>query len=96
MIALLSPPRGSPAYAMSSPMDEGAPTWALRPATPAEQTEIDEARRLQTQIRQRLGGRQSPSNNDMQAVLSQYGANWPMMLPKYTLAINTMDQGVRV
>ena len=51
---------------------------------------------MQGLVRQRIGAGNSPMSADMQAILTTYGANWVDKLPTYQLAINTMDQGVRI
>ena len=80
---LLNPPPGSPSYAMTSRSgwDEGAPTRAPRPASQAEQTKINQVKEMQTRIRQRLGNRTDPTNADMMAILTAFGAQWDIMLP---------------
>jgi hypothetical protein len=95
MLALLNPPRGSSAYAIYSRMDEGAPTPALRPPTAEEISEIEEIRLLQTRIHKLLGTRQTPSGDDMEAVVSQFEANREDMLRKVGLAVNSMDRGIQ-
>ncbi len=94
MQVLLNPPRGSPSYAFHASMDVGAPTYDPRPATPDEQICIDQVREMQAKVRGRLGNRLEPAKDDMMAILMQYGANWDQMLSTYTVAVNTMNQGV--
>lgn len=93
---LLNAPRGSPAFVMAANLDKGAPAWSPRPPSESEQRKVDEVRRMQSKIRERVGAGKSPSNADMQAILMSFGANWVEYLPLYTLAANTMDQGVQV
>lgn len=93
---LLNPPRGSPAYALAAYTDNGAPAWSPRPPSDSEQRKIDEVRRMQSTIRNRVGAGKSPSGADMQAILQSFGANWAEYAPLYQLAVNTMDQGVQV
>lgn len=94
MECLLDPPPGSPSRVMSSTLDDPSLARSPRPATEAEKRKIEEVRELQTLIRQRVGAGKSPSSADMQAILTTSGPNWVEKLPTYTLATNTMDQGV--
>ena len=91
---LLSPPRGSPAYVLAADLDKGAPDWSPRPPSEAEQRNIEEVRKMQSAIRERVGERKSPTNADMQAILMSFGPDWVQYLPLYQIAVNTMDQGV--
>ncbi|KAK0659434.1 hypothetical protein QBC41DRAFT_287127 [Cercophora samala] len=93
---LLDPPPGSPSHVMNSYMNDPSVVRSLRPATEAEQQKVDEVRKIQNLVRQRVGAGKSPSSADMQAILKNFGPKWPAMLPVYTLATNTMDQGVPV
>lgn len=92
---LLDPPRGSPSYASHSCFDDKALGRSPRPATDAEQRKITQVREMQEAIRQRVGAARRPSKEDMMAILTGPGPNWTAKLPMYTLAANTMDQGVR-
>lgn len=94
MQVLLNPPRGSPSYAVNSPLDSGAPSWSPRPASDGEQRMVVEVRVMQNKIHSRVGSGRSPSNADMREILVSFGAAWPGKVPIYTLALNTMDQGV--
>jgi hypothetical protein len=92
---LLDPPPGSPCHVFNAHMyDDPGLVRSLRPATEAEKKEVKEVRELQALIRQRVGAGRSPSSADMQAILMSFGGNWTEKLPLYTLATNTMDQGV--
>lgn len=91
---LLDPPLGSPSHAMNASMDDSSLARSLRPATEAEQQMVTEVREMQALIRRRIGVGKSPSSGDMQAILTTFGADWVTRLPIYTLAANTMDQGV--
>ncbi|KAF2452151.1 hypothetical protein P171DRAFT_516023 [Karstenula rhodostoma CBS 690.94] len=93
---LLEPPPGSPAYVMAADLDNGAPAWSPRPPSESEQRKVDEVRKMQSAIRERVGAGKSPSKDDMQAILMSFGSNWVEYLALYTLASNTMDQGVQV
>lgn len=95
MEILLNPPRGSPSYAMNKWLDEGAPARSPRPATEDEKTKIQKIKEIQEKVRQRVGAGKQPSGSDMQAILKSFGAEWGTMMPLYTLAVNTMDQGVQ-
>lgn len=93
---LLDAPRGSPSYVMHQWLSpDSRLERSPRPATDAEQQVIGKAREMQDAVRRRIGAGKSPSAADMQAVLSSYGSDWISHLQTYTLAINTMDQGVR-
>jgi len=91
---LMNPPPGSPAYLIAADMDKGAPGWSPRPPSENEQQRIDEVRRMQSAVRERVGNGKSPTNADMQAILMSFGADWMQYLPLYQFAVNTMDQGV--
>ncbi|KAK4501902.1 hypothetical protein PRZ48_007711 [Zasmidium cellare] len=91
---LLNPPRGSPSYAMNSRLDNGAPSWSPRPAGDDEKQKIVEVREMQSKIRERVGNGRSPSRDDMREILMSFGAAWDQKAEVYTLALNTMDQGV--
>lgn len=93
---LLDPPPGSPSHAMNAWMDDtsGSLIRSPRPATEAEQRRVDEVREMQALIQRRVGVGKSPSSGDMRAILTTFGADWPTRLATYTLAANTMDQGV--
>lgn len=94
---LLDPPRGSPSYAKNQCLyPDGRLKRSPRPATEAEQQVIGRAREMQHAVRLRIGTRNSPSMADMQAILSAYGPDWSPYLQTYSLAVNTMDQGVRL
>ncbi|KAF2092664.1 hypothetical protein NA57DRAFT_82032 [Rhizodiscina lignyota] len=96
MLALLNPPQGSPAYVMHASDDRDAPTPSPRPASAEEEKKIQEVRDMQAAVKRRLGNRKEPTNDDIVAILTGQGENWPDKLPLYQLAINTMDQGVEV
>jgi hypothetical protein len=91
---LLNPPRGSPAYALAADLDDGAPAWSPRPPSESEQRKVDEVRKMQSAVRERVGDGKSPTTADMQAILTSFGANWMEHMPLYQLAVNTMNQGV--
>lgn len=93
---LLDPPRGSPSYAMNSFFDDETLDRSPRPATDAEQRRITEVKEMQETIRRRVGAGRRPSKQDMMTILTASGPNWTGKLSIYTLAANTMDQGVRV
>lgn len=67
-----------------------------RPASVEEMARIRTVREVQRAIRTRLGARREPTTQDMTAILTTFGENWPAMVPDYQLAVNTMDQGVLV
>lgn len=94
---LLSPPHGSPSYAMNAATSSDLSSLARspRPATDAEQQEITKVREIQEAVRQRVGAGKAPSKDDMMAILMGFGPDWPSNLQTYMLAVNTMDQGVR-
>ncbi|KAK3378682.1 hypothetical protein B0T24DRAFT_137668 [Lasiosphaeria ovina] len=91
---LLDPPPGSPWHILNASMDDHSFVRSLRPATEAEKQEVEEVREIQALIRLRVGAGKSPSSADMQAILKTFGPNWPAKLQTYTLAANTIDQGV--
>lgn len=91
---LLDPPPGSPWHVLSASMNDPSLVRSLRPATEAEKRKVEEVREIQALIRQRVGAGKSPSSADMQAILKTFGPNWVAKLSAYTLATNTMDQGV--
>lgn len=91
---LLDPPPGSPVYVLNAPMNDSSLVRSPRPATEAEQQKVREVREMQALIRRRIGVGKSPSSSDMQAILTTFGADWSTRLPTYSLAANTMDQGV--
>ncbi|KAK1828869.1 hypothetical protein QBC39DRAFT_264334 [Podospora conica] len=93
---LLDPPPGSPSKVLSASMDDPSLVRSLRPATEAEKQKVDEVREIQALVRRRVPAGKSPSSADMQAVLMSLGPNWTSKLQIYTLATNTMDQGVPV
>lgn len=94
--ALLDPPRGSPSYAMNRSLNPDIRHQrSPRPATESEKQVITQVREMQDAVRRRIGAGKSPSKDDMQAILSSYGPDWPSHLQTYMLAINSMDQGVR-
>ncbi|KAK4889814.1 hypothetical protein LTR27_011432 [Elasticomyces elasticus] len=95
MEVLLNPPHGSPSYAMSASLDNGGPGWSPRPAAQAEQRRVDEVRQMQELVRARVGAGKSPTRDDTHAIMTSFGAHWAEKLDTYTLALNTMDQGVR-
>ncbi|KAK5732154.1 hypothetical protein LTR17_010731 [Elasticomyces elasticus] len=57
--------------------------------------EVDEVRRMQELVRARVGAGKSPTRDDTHAIMTSFGADWAEKLDTYTLALNTMDQGVR-
>lgn len=65
-----------------------------RPASVEETAKIQTVREIQRAIRTRVGTSRRPNSQDMAAILPTFGENWPAMLPDYSLAVNTMDQGV--
>jgi hypothetical protein len=91
---LLDPPPGSPCHVMNAYMDDPSLVRSLRPATEAEKRKVEEGREIQALIRQRVGPGKSLSSADMQAIMTTFGPKWPAKLPTYSLAVNTMDQGV--
>ncbi|KAK3903551.1 hypothetical protein C8A05DRAFT_43218 [Staphylotrichum tortipilum] len=91
---LLNPPPGSPSHVMNAWMDDGSLIPSPRPATEAEQQRVKKVKEMQALIQRRIGVGKSPSSGDMQAILANFGANWSTELATYTLAKNTMDQGV--
>ncbi|KAK7710394.1 hypothetical protein SLS64_005979 [Diaporthe eres] len=94
---LIDPPRGSPSYAKyQSLYPDGRLLRSPRPATDAEQQVIGKAKEMQDAVRRRIGAGKSPSSADMEAILSSYGMDWILHVQTYMLAINTMDQGVRL
>ena len=97
MELLLNPPRGSPSYAVTvgSDLDNGAPTWSPRPASEGEESRVADVREMQALVRQRVAEGTSPSKADMMAIVTSFGAEWDTKMETYTLAINTMNQGVR-
>jgi hypothetical protein len=94
LTCLLDPPPGSPSHVLNSTLDDPSLGRSPRPATEAEKQKVQEIREIQALIRQRVGVGKSPSSADMQAILPTFGGNWVEKLPTYTLATNTMDQGV--
>jgi len=92
----LNPPRGSPSFAVhhTERATETGITFAPRPASAEETAKIRSVREMQHKIRAHLGSRKEPTTQDMQTVLNSYGADWSALLQIYTLAVNTMDQGV--
>jgi hypothetical protein len=94
--ALINPPPGSPSYALYSKFDEDSPSWSPRPANDVEEEKLQNVKDMQSAIRSHLGSRKEPTVRDMQAVLSSMGQDWTTALPIYQLAVNTIDQGVRV
>lgn len=91
---LLDPPPGSPWHVLNASMHDPSLVRSLRAATEAEKQKVEEVREMQALIRGRVGAGKSPSSADMHAILQTFGPNWPAKLPTYTLAANTMDQGV--
>jgi len=91
---LLNPPPGSPSHVMNSFMDDGFSVRSLRPAREAEKKQVDEVKEMQALIQHRVGVGKSPSSADMQAILKTFGGDWVARISTYTLATNTMDQGV--
>jgi hypothetical protein len=72
-------------------LDEGSPKPSPRPATAEETQKIQTVRDLQAAVARRKGSRKQANSQDMQAVLTGFGPNWPDMIPFYQLAVNTMD-----
>lgn len=93
---LIKPPPGSPSYAAYSKFDQDSPEWSPRPASGAEQEKLQEVRDMQAAISSHLGSRRQPNVQDMQAILAGMGQEWTKSLPIYQIAVNTMNQGVRV
>ena len=91
---LLDPPPGSPSHVFNASMNDSSLVSSPRPATEAEQQRVKEVREMQALIRRRIGVGKSPSSGDMQAILATFGADWVTRIPTYSLAANTMDQGV--
>ncbi|KAK3356726.1 hypothetical protein B0T25DRAFT_138465 [Lasiosphaeria hispida] len=91
---LLDPPPGSPSHVLNAWMDDASIVRSLRPATEAEQQRVKEIREMQELIRRRVGAGKSPTSGDMHAILTAAGSDWVSRIPTYTLAANTMDQGV--
>jgi len=91
---LLNPPPGSPYHVLNATLDDPSLIQSLRPATKAEKQKVEQVREIQALNRLRVGAGKSPSSADMQAILKTFGPNWPTKLPTYTLAANTMNQGV--
>ncbi|KAK1992388.1 hypothetical protein LX36DRAFT_588524 [Colletotrichum falcatum] len=91
---LLDPPRGSPSYNMNAFSDDPSLPRSVRPPTEDEQQKIQEVRDMQERIRREVGAGNSPSTGDMMTILTPFGPDWTAKLPLYTLAANTMDQGV--
>ncbi|KAK5685789.1 hypothetical protein LTR17_026933, partial [Elasticomyces elasticus] len=56
---------------------------------------VDEVRQMQELVRARVGAGKSPTRDDTHAIMTSFGAHWAEKLDTYTLALNTMDQGVR-
>lgn len=90
---LLDPPRGSPIYAMNATFDDMP---LDRSPTGAEQRKTKEVKEMQEAIPRHVGAGRQPGSQDMVAILTAFGPNCTEKLPIYTLAVNTMDQGVRV
>ena len=82
-------------YAASQEMDASAPLRAPRPAIPGEEEIIKQVREIQKVLRQRMGTRKQLDNGDMMFMIGRFGDRWNQMMPVYTLAINSMDQGVK-
>jgi hypothetical protein len=91
---LLDPPPGSPNYALNAYMDDASIVRSPRPATEAERQRVKEVREMQELIRRRVGVGKPPSSADMMAILTAFRADWPARMETYTMAANTMDQGV--
>ena len=91
---LLDPPPGSPCKVFNAYMDDPSLVRSPRPATEAEKQKVEEFKEIQALIRRRVRAGTSPSSADMQAILMTFGPNWATKLPTYSLATNTMDQGV--
>lgn len=75
-------------------MDDPSLVRSPRPANEAEKKKVEEVRQMQALVRDRVGVGKSPSTSDMQAILKTFGPNWVSKMSLYTLAINTVDQGV--
>ncbi|KAK4214357.1 hypothetical protein QBC37DRAFT_387240 [Rhypophila decipiens] len=91
---LLDPPPGSPSRVLNSSMDDSSIVRSLRPATEPEKERLKEVRDMQALIVQKVGPGKAPSSADRQAILQGLGPMWVTKLQTYTLALNTMDQGV--
>ena len=98
---LLQPPRGSPMHVSNRGLnlDRDCPpsSWAPRPASAAEQRQVQEVRDMQAAIKRHLGARGTAdiSPADMQQVLLQtHGDRWAEGVKVYQTALNALDQGV--
>lgn len=94
---LLDGPPGSPSYAFYPELrPDSRLERSPRPATDAEQQVIGKAREIQDEFRRRVGVGKLPLVTDRQAILSSLGPDWISHLQTYRLALNTMDQGIRL
>ncbi|KAK1655031.1 hypothetical protein BDP81DRAFT_308743 [Colletotrichum phormii] len=93
---LLDAPRGSPVHKMAEFDDAGVDrlTRAVRPPSQTEQETMKEVREIQKKVQRKIGVGNSPDSGVMREILMTMGPNWPEKMHLYTLAINTMDQGV--
>lgn len=94
---LLGPPPGSRAQVSHADMDmvdNPALVRYLRPATEAENREVEQVRQLQALIRQRVGVGRSPSEEDKEAILEMmFGGDSAETELLYNQALRTMDGG---
>ncbi|KAK1826650.1 hypothetical protein QBC39DRAFT_363978 [Podospora conica] len=90
---LIEPARGSPAYSPKEYMDGSLPL-SPRPPTSDEQFIVDEVRAIQVVIRKKVPAGKAPAWAVTQKILESLGPEWITMMPSFTLAMNTMDQGV--
>lgn len=98
---LLGAPKGSPmyAYALMEGLDESCPPWTPRKASAEEEKEVEEIRKIQKLVKEYAGGGRARdlSHNETTDILKKsFGDRWAEMVPRYQVAVNTMDQGVAV
>ncbi|KAK1658787.1 hypothetical protein BDP55DRAFT_637592 [Colletotrichum godetiae] len=93
---LLDTPGGFPMHEEAKFDDAGVDhlTRAVRPPSQTEQETMKEVREIQRKSEQKIGVGCSPDSGVMREILMTMGPNWPEKMHLYTLAINTMDQGV--
>jgi hypothetical protein len=93
---LLDPPPGSPCYILHARNDQAyIRPRSVRPADEDEAKTVQEVRKYQDIIAARYPpGSEIPSNS-VQQFIPMLGPDWPSKLELFTLAQNTMDQGVR-
>lgn len=95
---LLRPPRGSPSWKLAQglQLDENCPEWTPRPASAAEEKEIQEIRDMQELIKRHMGSRSISTIDvkDMQEVLvKNFASELSVKMQTYHEAVNAMDQG---